>query len=110
MTAAEAVSSALRKTGIPFTRWAWPTGRAPELPWCVWLEDDHGEFYADGTNYASLPRMRVELYQSEPDDEVTAKVRAALREIGPTSEYGTWVESEGCHVTYFELTYTNGSD
>lgn len=106
MTAAEAVSAALRETGVPFTQWAWPTGKAPELPWCVWLEEDHGDVYADNRNYASHPHVRVELYQSEPDEKVTASVRDALRSIAPTSEASAWVASEGCQVTYFEFTYT----
>lgn len=106
MSAAKAVADALRGTGLPFTHYAWPTGRAPKLPWCVWLEDDHGEFHADDTNYASLPRMRVELYQTSPDEELTDRVRSALRAIGPTSERSQWVESEGCEMTSFEFTVT----
>lgn len=104
MTASERVAGALRSTGLPFTYLAWPTGHAPALPWCVWLEDDHGEFYADDSNYAALPRIRVELYQSEHDESVTAKVRDALRVLGPTSERTDWVESEGCEMTSFEFT------
>lgn len=104
MTAAERVAEALRSTGLPFTHLAWPTGRAPALPWCVWLQEDHGDFYADDSNYASLPHMRVELYQNEPDEAVTAKVRTALQAIGPTSERCDWLEDEGCEMTSFELT------
>lgn len=106
MSAAEAVAAALKATGLPFTHYAWPTGKAPALPWCVWLEDDHGETFADDTNYAELPRMRVELYQKNFDQQVLESVRDALRELGPTSERSQWVESEGCEMTAFELTYT----
>ena len=106
MSAAEAVAAALRKTGLPFTHYAWPTGKAPALPWCVWLEDGHGETFADDTNYAELPRMRVELYQKNFDQQVLDGVRGALRELGPTSERSQWVETEGCEMTAFELTYT----
>lgn len=106
MTAAEAVAGALRSAGVPFTEWAWPTGMAPELPWCVWLEEDHGDFHADDTNYASLPRMRVELYQREPDEGLTSRVRAALSAVAPTSETRAWSATEGCQVTYFQLTPT----
>ena len=106
MSAAGAVATALRSTGLPFTHYAWPSGKAPELPWCVWLEDDHGETFADDTNYAELPRMRVELYQKNFDQEQLDSVRSALRAIAPTSERTDWVESEGCWMTAFELTYT----
>ena len=106
MSAAEAVAAALKATGLPFTHRAWPTGKAPALPWCVWLEDDHGETFADDTNYAELPRMRVELYQKNFDQEQLGAVRSALRAIAPTSERTEWVESEGCWMTAFELTYT----
>ena len=106
MSAAEAVAAALKETGLKFTHRAWPTGKAPALPWCVWLEDGHGETFADDTNYAELPRMRVELYQKNFDQEQTGAVRGALRAIAPTSERTDWVESEGCWMTAFELTYT----
>lgn len=106
MSAAEAVAAALKATGLKFTHYAWPTGKAPALPWCVWLEDDHGETFADDTNYAELPRMRVELYQKNFDQQVLEVVRGALRELGPTSERSQWVETEGCEMTAFELTYT----
>ena len=113
MSAAVAVAAALRSTGLPFTHRAWPTGKAPALPWCVWLEDGHGETFADDTNYAELPRMRVELYQKNFDQQVLGSVRdalgavrSALRAIAPTSERTDWVESEGCWMTAFELTYT----
>ena len=106
MSAAEAVTAALRATGLKFTHGAWPTGKVPALPWCVWLEDNHGETFADDTNYAELPRMRVELYQKNFDQEQTGAVRSALRAIAPTSERTDWVESEGCWMTAFELTYT----
>lgn len=106
MSAAEAVAAALKATGLPFTHYAWPTGKAPALPWCVWLEDGHGETFADDTNYAELPRVRVELYQKNFDQQVLEGVRGALRELGPTSERSQWVETEGCEMTAFELTYT----
>lgn len=106
MSAAGAVAAALRSTGLPFTHYAWPSGKAPELPWCVWLEDGHGETFADDTDYAELPRMRVELYQKNFDQQVLGSVRDALRELGPTSERSQWVETEGCEMTSFEFTYT----
>lgn len=106
MSAAEAVAAALRSTGLPFTHYAWPSGKAPELPWCVWLEDGRGETFADDTDYAELPRMRVELYQKNFDQQVLGSVRDALRELGPTSERSQWVETEGCEMTAFEFTYT----
>lgn len=104
MTAYQTVASALKGIGIPFTQWAWPTGKAPALPWCVVLVESHGDFHADDSNYAALPRVRVELYQKEQDEELTEKVRAALNEISPTSELFDWIEDEGCGMTTFQLT------
>lgn len=104
MTAYQAVASALKATGIRFTQWAWPTGRAPALPWCVVVVEDHGDFHADDSNYAALPHVRVELYQKEQDEELTASVRAALNSISPTTELFSWIEDEGCGMTAFSLT------
>lgn len=107
MDAYQAVAAAIKATGIPFTQWSWPTGKAPALPWCCVLVDDHGDFHADDTNYATLPHVRVELYQKELDERVAASVRDALATIGPTSEMTDWIPDEGCAMTTFQLTYTD---
>lgn len=104
MTAYESVAEALRGVGIPFTQWAWPTGRAPALPWCVVVVDSHGDVYADDKSYAALPTVRVELYQKEQDEGLTESVRDALNAISPTSEVFDWIEDEGCGMTTFLLT------
>ena len=104
MSAYSDVAAALSKVGVRYTQWAWPTGKAPALPWCVIVMEDHGDVHADDRNYAALPQMRVELYQKEQDEELTASVRDALSEISPTSELFSWLDDEGCAMTTFTLT------
>lgn len=106
MTPREAVYSALTATGIPGTWMAWPTGKAPRLPWFVYMQEESGSFHADDTNYASLPRVRVELYQSAPDPEIEAKFEQAVASIGPYERYDDWSEDEDVGITAFEFTYT----
>lgn len=110
MTPAETVAEALRSTGLPFTHYAYPTGHAPALPWCVWFVDSDDDLYADDQNYAHIDRMTVELYQDEPSDDVASSVRNALRQIGPTSEYSNWLEDEGCLMTTFNFTIISKGD
>lgn len=110
MTPREEVYSALSATGVPGTWMAWPTGKAPDLPWFVYMQEESGAFHADNSNYSSLPRMRVELYQEAPDPELEGRFEAAIGELSPFERYDTWSDSENVGVTAFEFTYTPRKD
>lgn len=110
MSAGERIVGAIRSTGLPVTHLAWPEQAAqgaPPLPWCVWREDGGGEFFAQGENWAQVPRFAVELYERAPDAGTHEAVESAIREaFGPTRRYESWVEEEHCLMTtwYFNDT------
>lgn len=105
MSRFEDVFSVLTATGIPGTRMAWPLGKAPELPWFTYSMRQSNSFCADDTNYASIPRFRVELFEAVPDPETEGKIADAIASIGPYERYDDWSPDEKCFITAFEFTY-----
>lgn len=105
MTPSEEVYAALSGSGIPGTRMAWPTGKAPSLPWFIYMQEESGSFHADDRNYSSLPRFRAELYQKAPDPELEARFEQAVGSIGPFVRYDDWSEKEDVAIAAFEFTF-----
>lgn len=101
------IYSALTATGVPGRFEGYVVGTAPAPPFFVYYIDDYGETYADGTTYARLPRIQVELYERVADTATETLIRDALEAaFGPVEQTGTWSQSESCHIEQYEFTYT----
>lgn len=108
MSAKSAVYAALTATGIPGRQDAYPLGKAPTPPFFVYTVESLGEFVADGTVYASLPRFHVELFEKVSNSETETLFRDAILSLGCVpEETGLWSESEVCHIEQYEFTYHN---
>lgn len=94
------------ETGLPGTELAWPYGKAPSLPWFVYMRDRHGETYADNDNYHTMPRYRAELYIGENDSDLVKAFADAVRKIGPYSHRESWIDNENCQMHSFSFTLT----
>ena len=101
----EAVFQALRASGIPGTRNAWPIGGAPPLPWFTYKRAKPYEVYADNSNYARMRRYYIDLYEAELDDALHDRFEECIEQIGPFSSYETWIPSENCWETSYTITY-----
>lgn len=99
----------LEGTGIPFTYHSWPVGKAPPLPWGVYLEAYGNSFGADDVAYSSARHMQVELYTAKKDPVSEKKIEDALTAAGiyydKTEE--TYLETEHCFETLYELEVLN---
>lgn len=93
-------------TGLPGTRYAWPYGKVPSLPWFVYLRDRKGELHADNDNYYLMPRYRAELYLRENDPELVRTFEEAVATLGPYRHREAWLESENCTMHTFTFTLT----
>jgi len=72
-------------------------GKAPPLPWFVYKRASGEEYYADNTNYARLPRFRVQLLFEENDTDLVEAFEAALSELGTWRLYDAdYLDSEAC--------------
>lgn len=107
MTPNEVVYQTVSGVGIPGTYAAYQEGSAPALPWFVYIRERGGEVYADDSNYATLPRYRVELYMAERDSDLIASVGEAIGgRFGPYSTDESWILSEHVLMVSYEFTYT----
>lgn len=107
MTPNETVFRTLSGVGIPGTYLAYQEGSVPPLPWFVYMREGGGEFHADDSNYAALPRYRVELYMAERDASlIDAMARAIGERFGPYATDESWVLSEHALMVTYEFTYT----
>jgi hypothetical protein len=96
-------------TRIPFAYHSWPVGKAPALPWGVYLEAYGRSFGADNVAYSSARHMQVELYTAKKDPVSEKKIEDALTAAGlyyqKTEE--TYLETEHCFETLYELEVLN---
>lgn len=86
---------------------AYPVGKAPAPPFFIYKVEENGEFYADNTTFARLPRIHVELFETVADPELETRVWDALESaFGPVEQVGSWSQSEMCHIEQYDFTYT----
>lgn len=103
----EAVFKALLNSGIPGTKYAWPIDGAPPLPWFTYKRRKGGHMHADNSNYAHMVRYQIDLYEAEPDVELRERFGKCVASVGPYTDYETWIPSENCWETTYDVTYHN---
>lgn len=82
---------------VPGTYAAYDVGKAPPLPWFVYLPRNGDYFHADNENYSRLPRYGVELYFKENDPKLIEDFESALSRIGTWVRYSAeYVDAEHC--------------
>lgn len=101
----EEIVSMLDGLGIPAVHMAWRQGTAPPMPWAVVLMEDDAHVAADNRRWASLPLMRVELYQESSDSGLEGSLEEALAErYGDYEKTEAWSSEESCLVCAYEFT------
>lgn len=109
MTYEEALYRALTDV-CPGTYDAWKPGKAPPLPWFAYTRRNGEEVHADNTNYARLPRYRVELLFEEYDQSLVDRFEQALSGVGTWRLYAAeYLDSEGCHMHDYRLSANPGA-
>lgn len=105
------VFEVLKKTGIPVAHMAFEKGKAPALPFMVYIQGETYGFYADDSNYHNYAEFTVELYQQPTSRQTEEKLEAALSELGAWSrDEEIWIESEGCIETIYHFTVFDRSN
>lgn len=106
MDSDDLVFSTLSEVGIPGTRSAWQLGKAPPLPWFVYLRANGGEFFADNDTTEPLPRYRAELYIRENDPDLVRAFEEAVRRLGTFRHRQSWLAEENCQMHSYTFTLT----
>ncbi|MBR3161013.1 MAG: hypothetical protein IKF14_18340 [Atopobiaceae bacterium] len=105
-TPRQVVGKVLSEVGVPVTWDAWPTGKAPPLPWIAFSYMRGGEVYADNENYAELCKFKVGLYYKEYDPELETAFKSTLARLGTYRRYDdVYLSSEHCYLADYEIIY-----
>ncbi len=90
---------------VPCTHLAYPTGKAPALPWAVFELDTSDGMYADNKKYATVNKWTLELLENARDEALERKIEDALTEtFSPCEVEEAWLESEQCVQVRFNFT------
>ena len=98
----EDVKKLLDSTGLPVTYYAWPEEKAPELPYICYLVAYSNNFSADGTVYAPVNHLQVELYTEQKEPQTEERVENALSSLF-WQKTETYIESEQCYQIMYEI-------
>lgn len=106
MTLAELYTQLTSITGFSkkVTYRAWPVGKAPALPFIVYLVDGSDNFGADDIVYKAINRVSIELYSKTKD---TASESAIETLLGNLSIYWekdeVYLDDEQCYEIIYNI-------
>ena len=106
MTLAELYTQLTSITGFSkkVTYRAWPVGKAPALPFIVYLVDGSDNFGADDIVYKAINRVSIELYSKNKD---TASESAIETLLGNLSIYWekdeVYLDDEQCYEIIYNI-------
>lgn len=103
------LKAVLDGSGIKFAYRSWPKGKAPPLPWGVYLEVYGKSFGADNVAYATFRHIQIELYSKTKNPAFEKQLEDALTGASvffrKTDE--TYLDSEGCYEVLYETEVLN---
>lgn len=77
---------------------AFPVGKAPKLPFIVYLVTGTDNFDADNAVYHVIQNVSIELYTAKKDVATEQKVEAKFAEIGLVWDKDeTYLDDENCY-------------
>lgn len=95
----------LQTVGIPVAYRAWPTKKAPPMPYLCYLAAYTNNFSADGVVYGpSIDHYQVELYTKQKDPELESTVEAVLASSGIFWDKSEkYIDTENCYQIIYEF-------
>ena len=98
------LKQALKDTKYPVVYRRWKRGKAPPLPYIVYLFAKAADLMADNENYQPLSDYQVELYSQDKDLTAEAAVEAALRGLGlPFAKSEHSLETEDMQEVLYQI-------
>ena len=84
---------------------AFPTGKAPKLPFICYLCTNTDNFMADNFVYQVIQEVDIELYTAKKDEKSEQAIEMMLAENHtPWQKYEDYVESESCYMITYTIT------
>ena len=83
---------------------AFPTGKAPELPFICYLANSTENLFADNEVYAVIHGIDVELYTQYKDQQTELKVEECLESLGIAWEKAEeYIDSENMYEVIYSF-------
>lgn len=98
----EKLKDILKSSGLPVVYRAWQEGSAPLLPYICYLVAYSNNFAADGSVYANINHIQIELYTKIKEPDTEKKVEQALFNF-VWEKTETYIESEKCYQILYEI-------
>lgn len=84
---------------------AFPTGKAPKLPFICYLATSTDNFDADNSVYHVLQGVDIELYTKDKSVATEQLIEAKLDELNLVwNKYEEWLDSEECYEIIYSIT------
>lgn len=95
---------AMKDTRLPWTFYEFGAGKAPPLPYLVYLLEESDDVFADGENYVPIQSVSMELYTTQKSRETEQLVEDCLRGNGirwaKSEEY---LDDEQCYEVIYDF-------
>lgn len=78
------IASMIESIGLPFAYYQFSEDTAEAPPFVVFFYSQTADQYADDLNYQRIEQLNIELYTSEKDFELEARIEKLLNDHGLT--------------------------
>ena len=98
------IAAMVESIGLPYAYYQFPEGTGQVAPFVVYFYTQIDDVYADMQNYVRKPVLNIELYTSEKDFDLEAKVEEIISGKGLTYyKEENYINSEGMWQIAYEM-------
>lgn len=97
------IASMIESIGLPFAYYQFSDDTAEAPPFVVFFYSQTADQYADDLNYQRIEQLNIELYTSEKDFELEARIEKLLSDHGLTYyREENYIDSEKMYQIAYE--------
>lgn len=98
------IASMIESIGLPYAYYQFSEDTAEAPPFVVFFYSHTADQYADDLNYQRIEQLNVELYTSEKDFEIEARIEKLLNDHGLTYyREENYLDSEKMYQIAYEM-------
>ena len=101
------IASMIESIGLPFAYYQFSEDTAEAPPFVVFFYSQTADLYADDLNFQRIEQLNIELYTSEKDFELEARIEKLLNDHGLTYyREENYLDSEKMFQIAYEMEVT----
>ncbi|WP_439424782.1 hypothetical protein ACKP2L_05070 [Oenococcus alcoholitolerans] len=104
MTFEDFLTAFKNSTALPIHYLSW-NGSPPELPYCLYLQVDSDDQYADDSHYLKITAVRFEFYSNKKDLASQASIETFFDANDIPWNYigDTYIDEEGMEMAVYQI-------